>query len=222
MWVAEREGGNEDERDQRAGHPWQDLRPHARAPPPQWTSIPRRSLTVPKAQVNDFCASRAQNRLTLRRDVYTTAVASISTFASASTSAVTWTTAIAGKWRPITSRYAAPISFRLGQIGVAIGDEPGHPHDMLGARVRPRRARRRCCAASGRTCPARSARGNAPVSSQPIWPPTNTSRPDASIPFAYPRGSGQPGGCRRLTRPGLAARCAAPCPSACAAARRGT
>ncbi len=40
-----------------------------------------------------------------------TAVASISTFAWDSTSAVTSTTAITGKWRPMTARYSAPICF---------------------------------------------------------------------------------------------------------------
>jgi len=40
--------------------------------------------------------------------------------------------------------------------------------------------------------------------------------------WSYPRGSGQPGGCSRLIACGPAARCAGPCPSGSAGARRGT
>ena len=49
-----------------------------------------------------------------------------------STSAVTATTAIAGKFLPISSRQAAPISGEAGAIGVDVGDVAGHPDDMLG------------------------------------------------------------------------------------------
>ena len=80
-------------------------------------------------------SERSKTRSTERRDVYTTAVASISTLASASTSAVTSTTAMAGKWRPITSRYAAPISFRPARYSSRSVTIPGQPHDVLGAGV---------------------------------------------------------------------------------------
>src|SRR5919202_359798 len=46
-----------------------------------------------------------------------------------------------------------------------------------------------------RTWPTKSCARNVPVFSQPIWPATNTSRPSATMPFAYPLGSAQPGGC---------------------------
>src|SRR3954447_22492458 len=57
-----------------------------------------------------------------------------------------------------------------------------------------------------RTWPGRSEARNAPLPSQPIWPATNTTRPSAATPLAYPRGCGRPGGCSVSTGLGLLAR----------------
>src|SRR6185436_6809051 len=49
-----------------------------------------------------------------------------------------------------------------------------------------------------RTCPTRSSVSNWHWPFQPICPPTNTNRPRAAMPLAYPTGLAQPSGCRTV------------------------
>src|SRR6185312_10702239 len=124
----------------------------------------------------------------------TTAVASISTTASASTRPQTIITDIAGKCRPIISRYASPIWTRASTY--AWRSVTNH---VIRTRCSGRASARASTATMLRSacavCRAKSELSITPVVGfQPIWPAIEITRPRALIPFAYPRGASQPSG----------------------------
>jgi hypothetical protein len=115
--------------------------------------------------------------------------------AASSIKPATCTAVMAGKLRPITSRYTVP-KLAIGRKVLALVEHvPGHADDVLRDGRRPRPGRRRCSPAPGAPEPTKSLVWKRHWLSQPICPPTAITRPRASMPLEYPLGGAHPGGC---------------------------
>src|SRR5438477_2123749 len=124
-----------------------------------------------------------------------TAVASISSRASGSISPPTCTTAMVGKCRPMSARYAVPTSLSAARYSCLS--------------ITYQVSRTMCCglppacastsmmfASVWRNCPAKSRASHLPSPVQPTWPAMKTNFPLAAMPLAKPLARAQPGGCR--------------------------
>src|SRR5262249_28749810 len=140
-----------------------------------------------------------------------TAVPSISRRASGSTRRLTSTTAMAGKCRPMTSRYAAPSAGRSARYS---------------SMSRTYQVRRTMCRGEAPACASTAAMFSSacficatkpaaqrPSSFSPIMPPTNAISPRARMPLAKPFGCGQPGGWRTVWGAGISDTLGSPCSS---------